>query len=284
MDQHAALLARIAAALEAIAPKPPPPLDLTGAEAFVWRAGARAGEGAARPVAHPSRIPLDLILGADRQRDALLANTLRFATGAPANNALLWGSRGTGKSALVKAVHADVAKRHPLLKLIELSRDDLGRLGDLMARIEDQPARVILFIDDLTFEKDDDGLRALKPVLEGGVAGRPVNALVYATSNRRHLVARDPRENAPDDLLWADTAEERLSLADRFGLWLGFHATDQDLYLAIVNAYAQRFGLVAPDLDARALAWSRQRGARSGRTAWQFILALAAELDRPVEF
>ena len=161
MDQHAALLARIAAALEAIAPKPPPPLDLTGAEAFVWRAGARAGEGAARPVAHPSRIPLDLILGADRQRDALLANTLRFATGAPANNALLWGSRGTGKSALVKAVHADVAKRHPLLKLIELSRDDLGRLGDLMARIEDQPARVILFIDDLTFEKDDDGLRAL---------------------------------------------------------------------------------------------------------------------------
>jgi predicted AAA+ superfamily ATPase len=273
-------LARIAAALERIAPPPPGPADLSAAEAFVWRPAA----GGLKPVVRPERVPLDLILGVDRQRDAILANTRRFASGAPANNALLWGARGTGKSALIKAAHAELAKADRALKLVEIAREDLPRLADLLGALQQADARAILFIDDLSFEGEDDGLRALKPVLDGGIAGRPANVIVYATSNRRHLVARDPRENNPGDLLWADTAEERLSLADRFGLWLGFHAVDQDLYLAIVHAYATRFNLKADDIDARALAWSLQRGARSGRTAWQFILDLAAALDKPIRF
>lgn len=279
-DPNEAFLARIAAALERIAPPPPGPADLSSAEAFVWRPTA----GGLKPVAKPERVPLDLILGVDRQRDAILANTRRFASGAPANNALLWGARGTGKSALIKAAHAELAKADGKLKLVEIAREDLPRLADLLGALQQTDARSILFIDDLSFDGEDDGLRALKPVLDGGVAGRPGNVIVYATSNRRHLVARDPRENNPGDLLWSDTAEERLSLADRFGLWLGFHAIDQDLYLAIVHAYAKRFALAAEDIDARALAWSRQRGARSGRTAWQFILDLAAALDKPIRF
>jgi predicted AAA+ superfamily ATPase len=246
----------------------------------VWRPAA----GGLKPVARPERVPLDLILGVDRQREAILANTRRFASGAPANNALLWGARGTGKSALIKAAHAELAKTDRTLKLVEIVREDLPSLADLLGALQQADARAILFIDDLSFDGEDDGLRALKPVLDGGIAGRPANVIVYATSNRRHLVARDPRENNPGDLLWADTAEERLSLADRFGLWLGFHAVDQDLYLAIVHAYATRFNLKADDIDARALAWSLQRGARSGRTAWQFILDLAAALDKPIRF
>jgi predicted AAA+ superfamily ATPase len=227
---------------------------------------------------------LELLLGVERQRDALLANTLRFAKGSPANNALLWGSRGTGKSALIKAVHAHLSPAHPSLKLIEAAREDLPRLPELLAALESSNARAIMFFDDLAFEQDDASMRALKPLLEGGLAGRPENVIVYATSNRRHLVARDAHENLPNDLMWADTAEERLSLADRFGLWLGFHAIDQNLYLEIVQTYVKRFSLACADLDARALQWSQIRGARSGRTAWQFILALAAELDRPIKF
>jgi uncharacterized protein len=277
MDDRSELLARIAAALERMAPPAPAPAAFDAAPAFVWR----PGQGGLAPVAKPERLPLDLILGANRQRDALLANTRRFASGAPANNALLWGARGTGKSALIKAVHGAVAADAPDLKLIEVAREDVERLGELLALLKDAPARAILFIDDLSFEPQDDGLKALKPVLEGGVAGRPANVVLYATSNRRHLVARDARENS-DDLLWQDTAEERLALADRFGLWLGFHAMDQELYLAIVRAYAERFGLQTPDLEPRALAWSRLRGARSGRTAWQFTLDLAASLDKPI--
>jgi uncharacterized protein len=281
-------LARIAAALERLearlAPPRTGPADVSGAAAFVWRPGDSLAPGGLKPAENRERAPLELILGVDRQRDALLANTVRFAKGALANNALLWGARGTGKSALVKAVHAALIKDHPQLKLIEAAREDLSRLDDLLVSLELTPARVIVFIDDLGFEQNESGVAALKPILEGGLAGRPDNVIVYATSNRRHLVARDPNENAPNDLLWADTAEERLSLADRFGLWLGFHAVDQDLYLAIVHAYAKRFALQRKDLDAQALAWSRVRGARSGRTAWQFILALAAEMDRPVHF
>lgn len=246
----------------------------------MWRPAA----GGLRPVEKPSRVPLDLILGADRQRDAIVANTRRFAAGAPANNALLWGARGTGKSALIKAVHANIAVQEPKLKLVEIARGDLPRLAALLSALEQGDARSILFIDDLSFEQEDEGLRALKPVLDGGVAGRPHNVIIYATSNRRHLVARDSHENDPGDLMWADTAEERLSLADRFGLWLGFHAMDQELYLAIVRGYAARFGLTGEDLEARALTWSRQRGARSGRTAWQFILDMAAAQDKPIAF
>jgi predicted AAA+ superfamily ATPase len=277
-------LARIAAALErladALAPARPGLPDFNAAAAFVWRPG-KAGF---RAIAHPARMPLDLILGVDGQRDALLANTRHFAAGAPANNALLWGVRGAGKSALVKAIHASVAETNPALKLIELEREDLPRLDDLLAALESAPIRAIVFIDDLGFEEGDEHQRALKPVLEGGVAGRPRNVIVYATSNRRHLVARDPRENAPNDLLWSDTAEERLSLADRFGLWLGFHAIDQDLYLDIVRAYAKRLGLDAKDIEKNALQWSLERGARSGRTAWQFILDLAAAQGKKAEF
>jgi predicted AAA+ superfamily ATPase len=279
-DEHTALLARIAGALERIAPPPPGPAELTGAPAFLWRP---AGGGLV-PVPKPERLPLDLILGADRQRDALLANTRRFASGAPANNALLWGARGTGKSAIVKAIHGTVSDESPSLKLIEIAREDVVRLGELLYALASAPERVILFIDDLSFEPNDEGLKALKPVLDGGVAGRPTNVICYATSNRRHLVGRDARENTPDDLLWADAAEEKLALADRFGLWLGFHAIDQELYLAIVRGYAKRFDLVATDLDQRALAWSRLRGARSGRTAWQFILDLGAALDKPIRW
>jgi predicted AAA+ superfamily ATPase len=279
-NPNEAFLARIAAALERIAPPPPGPADLSSAEAFVWRPTA----GGLKPVAKPERVPLDLILGVDRQREAILSNTRRFAKGAPANNALLWGARGTGKSALIKATHAELSKTQKTLKLVEVAREDLPRLADLLAALQQADARSILFIDDLSFDGEDDGLRALKPVLDGGISGRPANVIVYATSNRRHLVARDPRENNPGDLLWADTAEERLSLADRFGLWLGFHAIDQNIYLAIVHAYADRFGLVTEELEPRALAWSLQRGARSGRTAWQFILDLAAGLDKPIAF
>ena len=280
MDDHAELLARIASALERIAPPPPVAADLKAAPAFMWRPAA----GGLHPVTKPERLPLDLLLGADRQRDALLANTSRFAAGAPANNALLWGARGTGKSALIKAVFGAVADKASDLRLIEIAREDVTRLGDLLPALAPVKERVVLFIDDLSFEPNDDGLKALKPVLDGGVAGRPENVIVYATSNRRHLVGRDARENTPDDLLWADAAEEKLALADRFGLWLGFHAMDQELYLAIVRAYARRFALVTPDLEPRALAWSRLRGARSGRTAWQFILDLGAALDKPIRW
>ena len=279
MDERSELLARIASALERLAPPPAKPAALDAAPAFLWRPAVGL-----EPVAAPEALPLDLILGVERQRDALVANTQRFAAGAPANNALLWGARGTGKSAIIKAVFATVRARAPSLKLIEIAREDAVRLGGLLPALAPISERVILFIDDLSFEPSDDGLKALKPVLDGGVAGRPANVIIYATSNRRHLVARDARENTPDDLLWADAAEEKLALADRFGLWLGFHAIDQDLYLAIVHAYAERFSLACPDLDQRALAWSRLRGARSGRTAWQFILDLGAALDKPIKW
>jgi uncharacterized protein len=278
MDESSDLLARIAAALERMAPPPPAPAALAGAPAFIWRPVA----GGLTPIGHPEALPLELLLGVERQRDALAANTRRFASGAPANNALLWGARGAGKSALIKAVFAAVQGQAPDLKLIEIAREDAVRLGDLLPALAPVKQRAILFIDDLSFEPGDDGLKALKPVLDGGLAGRPPNVIVYATSNRRHLVARDARENNAEDLLWADTAEEKLALADRFGLWLGFHSIDQELYLQIVRAYAARFHLAAPDLDHRALAWSRLRGARSGRTAWQFILDLGAVLDRPI--
>jgi predicted AAA+ superfamily ATPase len=281
-------LDRIAIALERLAdhfaPAPAGPADLNAGAAFVWRPDAGGPNSGLALAVNRERAPLDLLLGVERQRDILMTNTARFAKGAPANNALLWGARGTGKSALIKAVHATLAAKHKRLKLVEAAREDLPRLGELLAALEGSDARVIVFIDDLGFEQDEPSARALKPVLEGGLAGRPENVIVYATSNRRHLMARDPNENLPGDLMWADTAEERLSLADRFGLWLGFHAMDQDLYLAIVRSYAARFGLDSKDVEERALAWSNMRGARSGRTAWQFILALAAALDKPIKF
>lgn len=274
-------LSRIADALERLSPPPPDLSRLAGAGAFVWRPGA----GGLVPAAVRSP-PLDLILEVERQKGALLANTRRFAAGAPANNALLWGSRGAGKSALLKAVHAAVSAETTALKLIEAPREDFAAIPSLLAALAETPFRILLFVDDLSFEGGEAAMKALKPALEGGLAAQASNVVVYATSNRRHLVSRDARENTATDLHWSDTAEERLALADRFGLWLGFHPLDQDGYLRIVSSYAARFNLkIAPEeLRKRALQWSMDRAARSGRTAWQFIVALAGELGSEIKF
>lgn len=281
MDESREPLSRIADALERLSPPPPDLSGLGGANAFVWRPGA----GGLVPSAVRSP-PIDLILEVERQKGALLANTRRFAAGAPANNALLWGSRGAGKSALLKAVQTAVASETPALKLIEAPREDFAAIPSLLAALERTPFRIILFVDDLSFEGGEAAMKALKPALDGGLAAQASNIVVYATSNRRHLVARDARENDATDLHWSDTAEERLALADRFGLWLGFHPLDQEGYLRIVSSYATRFKLeIAPaDLRRRALQWSMERAARSGRTAWQFIVALAGELGAPLDF
>jgi predicted AAA+ superfamily ATPase len=277
-DTSSSDLARIAAALERLAP-PRAPAGLSASDAFVWTAEQGLAPARARLTA-----PLDLLLEVDAQKQRLLANTRRFAAGAPANNALLWGSRGTGKSALIKAAHAEVRGENGDLKLVEAAGQDLARVGSLIAALRAQEAPVILFLDDLSFQGEEAGLKALKPALDGGLTSGG-HLIVYATSNRRHVVARDARENS-DDLLWMDTAEEHLALADRFGLWLGFHAFDQAAYLRIVRAYAQRLALPIKDaeLEREALLWSRTRAARSGRTAWQFILDLAGRLERPVSF
>jgi hypothetical protein len=268
------LLARIAASLERLAPPPPPNQQ--------WDAGVYAWDmaGAARPVRDVRAQPLDLLKGIDRQKETLLANTHRFAQGLPANDALLWGARGMGKSALVKAVHAHVAQREPSIKLIEIQAGDLARLDALLGLIAAAPIRAVIFCDDLAFTQSDSAYRAAKALLEGGVTGRPQNAIFYATSNRRHLMPREMSENLGGAIHPEEEAEERISLSDRFGLWLGFHACTQDVYLEIVAGYAQAFALqIAPDeLRRRAVAWSAGRGARSGRTAWQFIQDLSGEL------
>lgn len=281
MQDQDALLARIAAALERLAP-PPFRADLSAAGAFRWA----PREATLQPVPVVSAVPLDLIIEVDRQKAALLANTRRFAAGAEANNALLWGVRGAGKSALVKAVHRTVAAEAPGLKLVEAPPDALDRIGVLIDALRAQPDPVILFFDDLAFAGNEDAMKALKPALDGSLASGAGRVIVYATSNRRHVVARDARENTPDDLMWADAAEERLALADRFGLWLGFHALDQDQYLRIVESYVAHFQLPieADELRREALLWARTRGARSGRTAWQFIIELAGGLGKDARF
>ncbi|MEQ1864007.1 MAG: ATP-binding protein [Micropepsaceae bacterium] len=275
---HRDLLERVAAALERLAPKPIPATDWTASEGFVWDAGAHV----LAPLATIARVPLGLLMGIDRQRDQLLANTRRFAQGLPANNALLWGARGTGKSALVKAVHASIATDTPL-KLIEIHREDIASLGQLLALIAPAPVRIVLFCDDLSFDAQDGAYRALKTVLEGGIAGRPDNVIFYATSNRRHLMPREMIENERSTAIHPDEAiEEKISLSDRFGLWLGFHNVSQADYLAIVQGYAKHFALKIPakDLERRALEWSMTRGNRSGRVAWQFIEDIAGELGQ----
>jgi predicted AAA+ superfamily ATPase len=265
-------LLRIAAALERISPPPPGPADLAAADAFVWRPRA---DGLV-PVA-PAAPDLDYLIGMDAQKAALLSNTQSFAAGRAANNALLWGARGCGKSALVKAVHRAVAAERPALKIVEVAREDLDLLPLLLGPLAASGTRVILFLDDLGFEGGSGLARSLRPVLEGGLASGGVGLVVYATSNRRHVLDRDPRENAENELHWRAAAEERLALADRFGLWLGFHAMDQDVYIDIVRAGAARDGLpVGPDLERAALQWSMARGARSGRVARQFLLDWAA--------
>jgi predicted AAA+ superfamily ATPase len=272
-------LARIAAALERLAPPAPQAPDFTAAEAFVWHpAGHRFA-----PVARINRVALPLLKGIDRVRDILVTNTERFAAGLPANNALLWGARGMGKSSLVKAAHAEVANQHPTLKLVEIHREDINTLPDLMAIAREAPCRFIVFCDDLSFDGDDTSYKSLKAALEGGVEGRPENVIFYATSNRRHLLPRDMMENERSTAINpGEAVEEKVSLSDRFGLWLGFHKCSQDEYLDMVFGYARHFGLERnPDLlRAEALEWATTRGSRSGRTAWQFVQDLAGQLGQ----
>jgi hypothetical protein len=278
-----ALLERIAGALERLSPPAPAAPDWAAAEGFVWDPEGRA----LLPLATIARLPLALLKGIDRQRDQLLANTRRFAQGLPANNALLWGVRGTGKSALVKAVHAAVAAEAGTgLKLIELHREDIASLGALLRLLGGAPIKAVLFCDDLSFDANDAAYRPLKTVLEGGLAGRPSNVVFYATSNRRHLMPREMIENERSTAIHADEAvEEKISLSDRFGLWLGFHNVSQQDYLAIVDGYARHFGLkIAGDaLQRRALEWAVARGSRSGRVAWQYIEDLAGELGHRLD-
>ena len=279
-NDQTALLERIAHALERLAPAPPAEPDWQSSEGYVWDATRQR----LQPLKKIARVPLSLLKGIDRQRDQLLSNTERFAKGLPANNALLWGARGTGKSALVKATHAAVAAQAGTpLKLVEIHREDIATLGALLSLIAAAPVRTVLFCDDLSFEANDAAYRPLKTVLEGGLAGRPENVVFYATSNRRHLMPRDMIENERSTAIHPDEAiEEKISLSDRFGLWLGFHNVSQPDYLAIVEAYATHFNLKVPteDLKRRALEWSVTRGSRSGRVAWQFIEDLAGTLGQ----
>lgn len=279
VDQTA-LLSRIAAALERLAPPVRPRPDFDAADAFVWHAAALS----LQPVAKVNRVELSLLHGVDLVRDQLLANTQRFARGLPANNALLWGARGMGKSSLVKAVHAAInagAGAERRLKLVEIHREDIESLPALMALMRGAPHHFIVFCDDLSFDADDTSYKSLKAVLEGGIEGRPDNVLFYATSNRRHLLPRDMMDNERSTAINPGEAiEEKVSLSDRFGLWLGFHKCSQDEYLEMVFAYCAHFGLRAEpeSVRAEALEWAMTRGARSGRTAWQFIQDLAGRL------
>ena len=240
------------------------------------------------PVGRVNRIDLSLLRGVDRVRDLLVENTERFARGLSANNALLWGARGMGKSSLVKAAHAAINRQKGVegrLKLVEIHREDIEGLPALMSALREAPFRFIVFCDDLSFDAGDASYKSLKAALEGGVEGRPANVLFYATSNRRHMMPREMMENERSSAINpGEAVEEKVSLSDRFGLWLGFHHCSQDDYLAMVAGYAKHYGLDAPrhEIDAQALEWAATRGSRSGRTAWQFIQDLAGRLGKPL--
>ena len=275
------VLERIAVALERLAPPSKATPDLDTADAYIWHPDGRLA-----PVPHVNRVEMSLLKGVDRVRDMLVENTERFAKGLPANNALLWGARGMGKSSLVKASHAAVnagfaqSERGPL-KLVEIHREDIESLPELMAVTRASRYRFIVFCDDLSFDADDTSYKSLKAVLEGGIEGRPENVIFYATSNRRHLLSRDMIENERSTgINPGEAVEEKVSLSDRFGLWLGFHRCSQDEYLAMIDGYVTHYGIKA-DADALhrdALEWSTTRGSRSGRVAWQFIQDLAGRL------
>ncbi|MCX7566221.1 ATP-binding protein [Sulfitobacter sp. F26169L] len=265
---------RIAAALERIAPAPLAAPDFSSASAFVWHTGPDRLE----PVSQVARIDISLLLGVERARDTLLQNTAQFAGGYPANNALLWGARGMGKSSLVKAVHGALQQDYPDLKMVELQREDLPSVGRLLNLLRGAPERFILYCDDLSFGHDDAHYKSLKAVLDGGIEGRPENVVLYATSNRRHLMPRDMIENERGSAINpAEAVEEKVSLSDRFGLWLGFHACDQDQYLAMIRGYCDAHGVEIDDdtLRAEAIEWQATRGSRSGRVAWQYFTDLA---------
>ena len=275
-------LGRIAELLQRLAPPEPSRPKFEAAEAFVWS----PSPATFAPVAKVNRIPITLLKGIDAMRDRLVANTERFAHGLPANNALLWGARGMGKSSLVKATHAHVCERlgpsaGEALKLIEIHREDIGSLPDCLQLLRDRPHRFIVFCDDLSFDANDTSFKSLKAVLEGGIEGRPENVVFYATSNRRHLMPRDMMENERSTAITpSESVEEKVSVSDRFGLWIGFHKCSQDEYLEMIEGYAAYFKLpVDRDaLHAEALEWAMTRGARSGRVAWQFVQDLAGRL------
>jgi predicted AAA+ superfamily ATPase len=282
LESLEALLERIAVALERQAPTRAAAPDLDVGDAFVWLAdGARL-----QKVAAVSRVDLALLRGIERQSMTLLENTQRFATGLPANNALLWGARGMGKSSLVKAVHAEVnARSGHALALVEIHREDIPTLPLLLAVLRASPRRFVLFCDDLSFDHSDTSYKSLKAVLEGGIEGRPANVVFYATSNRRHLMPRDMIDNERATAINPGEAiEEKVSLSDRFGLWLGFHHCDQDVFFAMIDGYADRYQLAVPreELHAQAVEWSVTRGARSGRVAWQFIQDVAGRLGKKI--
>jgi len=272
------LLLRIATALERLAPPAPVAIDLDAADGFVWHPSP---PGLA-PVAKVSRVDISLLKGVDRQKDILLENTQRFARGLPANNAMLWGARGMGKSSLVKAVHAVVNREMAgSLALVEIHREDISSLPDLLNLLRGQTRRCLILCDDLSFEREDSDYKALKSVLDGGIEGRPENVLFYATSNRRHLMSRDMIENERAAAIHQGEAiEEKVSLSDRFGIWLGFHNCDQDTFFAMIDGYAAQLALPisSEDLHAAAVEWSVTRGSRSGRVAWQFIQEMAGRM------
>ena len=278
IDHLPALLTRIAEALERLAPPPAPPGTLEDADAFIWHPQQRS----LMPVYKVSRVDLSLLQGVERQSTILVENTLRFAAGLPANNAMLWGARGMGKSSLVKAAHAQALAEYPAsLALIEIQREDIASLPELLNRLRGSPRRCLVFCDDLSFEREDADYKALKSVLDGGIEGRPHNVLFYATSNRRHLMPRDMIENERSTAINpSEATEEKVSLSDRFGLWIGFHNCDQATYFAMVEAYAADLGLPIDGelLRQEANAWSVGRGGRSGRVAWQFTQDLAGRL------
>jgi predicted AAA+ superfamily ATPase len=278
-ERLSGLFERIARAIERLGPRMPDRPDFTAGDAFVWQAET---EGFL-PVQRVNRLPLSLLKGIDQARDALLENTRRFAGGLPANNALLWGARAMGKSSLVKAVHGEIAG----LKLVEIHREDIALLPYLLAHLREAAGhRFILFCDDLSFEAQDASYKSLKAVLEGGIEGRPDNVLFYATSNRRHLMPREMVDNERSTAIHpGEAVEEKLSLSDRFGLWIGFHNCGQDDYLTMVRAYAAHYclGIDVAALRQEALSWALARGSRSGRVAWQFIQDLAGRLGRPLE-
>ena len=284
-DDLPALLHRIASALERLAPPAPVAPDFDASDAFVWKPDAHA----LAPVAKVNRVEMGLLKGIDLVRDLLFENTQRFADGLPANNALLWGARGMGKSSLVKAAHASINKDRPAerrLKIVEIHREDIESLPALMALLRDAPFQFLVYCDDLSFDAQDTSYKSLKAALEGGIEGRPANVLFYATSNRRHLLPREMMENERSTAINpGEAVEEKVSLSDRFGLWLGFHRCSQDEYLSMVNAYCEHFGIAEdPDrLRAAALEWATTRGSRSGRTAWQIIQDLAGRLGKTLD-
>ena len=275
-------ITRVAKALDRLSPPPQENTDFTIADAFVWR----INPDYLHPVEKVNRVDLNLLLGIDRTKKTLYQNTLNFAQGYSANNALLWGARGMGKSSLVKAIHWEISRSDKDLKLIEIHREDLSSLDRLMDVLREANERFVLFCDDLSFSMEENNYKTLKAVLDGGVEGRPQNVIFYVTSNRRHLMPRDMIENERSTAINpSESVDEKVSLSDRFGLWLGFHPCNQDLYLEIIKRYSLHYDLPATEkmLNSDAIEWQQTRGARSGRVAWQYILNLAGKLEYNLE-